>query len=191
MVVRFYFGAISPYSWFAAERIRDLLPGARWRPVFAGGLFRSVGRVSWGLTSQREERMVECQRRSAAHGLGSIKWPEGWPGNDVLPARAMVVADRNGQLVRFALAAMRACFREGRDITQADVLVSLADAAGMNGPDLLQQTEEPAIKEALRAINDEAVVAGVTGVPTVWVDGEVFWGDDRLAEAVAHAAVPR
>lgn len=135
--------------------------------------------------------MVECQRRSAAHGLGSIKWPEGWPGNDVLPARAMVVADRNGQLVRFALAAMRACFRQGRDITQADVLVSLADAAGMNGRDLLQQTEEPAIKEALRAINDEAVVAGVTGVPTVWVDGEVFWGDDRLAEAVAHAAVPR
>jgi 2-hydroxychromene-2-carboxylate isomerase len=188
-MVRFYFGTISPYSWFAAERIRDLLPGAQWRPVFAGGLFRSVGRVTWGLTSEREERMVDCQRRAAAHGLGSINWPQGWPGNDVLPARAMVVADRNGQLVPFALSAMRACFRAGRDITQPEVLVELADAAGMDGSELLLQTAEPAVKETLRAINDEAVAAGVIGVPSVCVDGEVFWGDDRLTEAAAHAAV--
>jgi 2-hydroxychromene-2-carboxylate isomerase len=191
MVVRFYFGTISPYSWFAAERILDLLPGARWRPVFAGGLFRSVGRVTWGLTSEREERMVDCQCRAAAHGLGSIKWPEAWPGNDVLAARAMVVADRNGLLGPFALSAMRACFREGRDITQPDVLATLADAAGMDGSELLEQTEMPAVKDALRAINDEAVAAGVIGVPSVWVGGEVFWGDDRLTEAAAHAAVPR
>jgi 2-hydroxychromene-2-carboxylate isomerase len=187
MMVRFYFGTISPYSWFAAERIRDLLPDARWRPVFAGGLFRSVDRVTWGLTSEREERMDECQRRAAAHGLGSIRW---WPGNDVLAARAMVVAERNGRLVPFALSAMRACFREGRDITQPEVLLELADAASMEGSELLQQTEKPAVKETLRAINDEAVAAGVIGVPSICVDGEVFWGDDRLTEAAAHAAVP-
>lgn len=81
---RFYFGAISPYSWFAAERIVDLVPEAQWRPVFAGGLFRSAGRVSWGVTSRREERMADCQRRAAEHCLGPIAWPDGWPGNDVL-----------------------------------------------------------------------------------------------------------
>jgi 2-hydroxychromene-2-carboxylate isomerase len=190
MVARFYFGTISPYSWFAAERIGGLIPGAQWRPVFAGGLFRSVGRVTWGLTPERDERMAQCQRRAAAHGLGSIKWPEGWPGSDVLPARAMVVADRHGLLVPFALSAMRAGFRDGRDITQPDVLAAVADAAGIDGSELLEQVEVPAVKEALRASNDEAVAAGVIGVPSVWVGGEVFWGDDRLTEAAAHAAVP-
>src|SRR5579862_4477910 len=57
MEARFYFGVISPYSWFAAERIGDLLPEARWRPVFAGGLFRSVHRGSWGTTPQRAARI--------------------------------------------------------------------------------------------------------------------------------------
>lgn len=183
MPARFYFGAISPYSWFAAERIGELIPAAAWRPVFAGGLFRSVGRESWGLTPEREERLEDCRRRAVAHGLGPIRWPAGWPGNDVLTARAIVAADRDGQLVAFALEAMRACFREGQDITQPDVLASVADAVGLSGAQLVDRAQTTEVKDALRAINDEAVDAGVVGVPSVWVDGAVFWGDDRLDEA--------
>jgi 2-hydroxychromene-2-carboxylate isomerase len=185
---RFYFGTISPYSWFAAERIERLIPGVRWRPVFAGGLFRSVGRVSWGTTPERPARLQDCQRRAQAHGLGPIRWPDGWPGNDVLPARALVAADQGGRLVPLALAAMRACFREGRDISRPDVLASVAREAGLDGEALLDRAQTPEVKDALRAINDEAVAAGVIGVPTVWVEGEVFWGDDRLEEAAARVA---
>ncbi len=187
METRFYFGAISPYSWFAAERIGQVLGQARWRPVFAGGLFRSAGRTSWGLTPERAERMADCQRRAASRGLGPISWPEHWPGNDILPARVMVASDYAGQLVPFALAAMRACFREGRDITQADVLASVADSVGLSGSQLISEAQTPAIKGQLRAINDEAIAAGVVGVPSVWVAGTVFWGDDRLDQAAAHA----
>jgi 2-hydroxychromene-2-carboxylate isomerase len=183
MPVRFYFGAISPYSWFAAERIGELIPQAVWRPVFAGGLFRSVGRTSWGLTPEREEGLEDCRRRAAAHGLGEIRWPEGWPGNDVLSSRAILAAGHEGKLVPFALAAMRACFREGLDITQADVLVSAADAVGLDGTRLLDHAATPAIKDELRAITDQAVAARVIGVPSVVVRSEVFWGDDRLHEA--------
>jgi 2-hydroxychromene-2-carboxylate isomerase len=186
MPPRFYFGAISPYSWFAAERIGELIPNAEWRPVFAGALFRSVGRTTWGLTPQREERIADCERRAAAHGLGPISWPQGWPGNDVLPARAMLAADRDGRLIPFALAAMRACFGEGRDITQPGELAAVAAISGMDVPRLLEQTQEPEIKDALRAVNAEAVAAGVIGVPSVVVDGEVFWGDDRLSEAASR-----
>jgi 2-hydroxychromene-2-carboxylate isomerase len=191
MEARFYFGTISPYSWFAAERIGDLIPEAQWRPVFAGGLFRSAGRVSWGITEERAQRMADCQRRAVAHGLGPIRWPDGWPGNDVLPARAMVVADGTGKLDVLALAAMRACFRDGRDITQAEVLASVADAAEIDGAELIERTQAPAIKEALRGINQEAIAAGVIGVPSVWVNGELYWGDDRLDEAAALASSGR
>jgi 2-hydroxychromene-2-carboxylate isomerase len=186
--VRFYFGTISPYSWFAAERISALIPDAEWRPVFAGALFRSVGRVTWGLTAEREQRMADCQRRAEAHGLRRIKWPDGWPGNDVLPARAMVVAAQEGQLLSLALAAMRACFVEGRDITAPEVLAGVADSTGLDGSRLIEHAQAPNVKEELRAINDEAVASGVIGVPTVCIDGRVIWGDDRLDEAAAYAS---
>jgi len=186
--VAFYFGAISPYSWFTAERIGAVLPQASWRPVFAGGLFRAVGRVSWGLTEERDERIADCERRAARHGLGPMRWPEGWPASDVLTARAMVAADREGQLVPFALAAMRTCFRRGADITRPEVLGAVAAGCGLDGARLLEATEDPEVKAALRASNDEAVAAGVIGVPTVVVAGEPFWGDDRLDEATDRAA---
>lgn len=188
MDARFYFGAISPYSWFAAERIGELLPDARWVPVFAGGLFRSAGRVSWGITGDRETGIADCERRAEQHGLGPMRWPEGWPANDVLTARAMVAAEREGRLVAFALAAMRACFRDGADTTRPEAVAEVAAAAGLDGVALLEAAGSAPVKEALRANNDEAVAAGVIGVPTVVVDGEAFWGDDRLDEAAARAA---
>lgn len=79
----FFFGAMSPYSWLAAERIERLLPQARWRGVLAGGLFKANGRVSWGLTERRMEGMAACEERASAHGLGPIRWPEPWPTSDL------------------------------------------------------------------------------------------------------------
>jgi 2-hydroxychromene-2-carboxylate isomerase len=67
---RFFFGAMSPYSWFAAEPIDGLIPEARWIPVFAGALFRANGRGTWGLTERREAGLADCEARAAAHGLG-------------------------------------------------------------------------------------------------------------------------
>ena len=55
---------MSPYSWFAAERIGTLLPHADWRPVFAGGLFKAGGRESWGLTEQRAAGLADCEARA-------------------------------------------------------------------------------------------------------------------------------
>jgi len=71
----FFFGAMSPYSWFAAERIGTLLPDAEWRPVFAGGLFKACGRVSWGLTEDRATKLADCQARARAYGLGTGPQP--------------------------------------------------------------------------------------------------------------------
>ena len=66
----FYFGAMSPYSWLAAERVEELLGPVRWRPVFAGGLFKACGRTSWGLTNDRTAGIMACEARAAVRGLG-------------------------------------------------------------------------------------------------------------------------
>jgi 2-hydroxychromene-2-carboxylate isomerase len=95
MLPLFFFGAMSPYSWFAAERIHQLLPQAQWRGVLAGAIFKANGRVSWGLTERRTEGMADCEARAAARGLGPICWPQPWPTSDLLIARAMAFAERS------------------------------------------------------------------------------------------------
>ncbi len=75
---RFYFGAMSPCSWIASERIHAVLPDAEWRPVFAGGLFRASGRISWGLTDRRAARMADCEapaRATLRSRRGSLAGP--------------------------------------------------------------------------------------------------------------------
>jgi 2-hydroxychromene-2-carboxylate isomerase len=191
----FYFGAMSPYSWLAAERIGGVIPGARWQPLFLGGLFKANGRHSWGLDEGREGQMHECERRAAAYGLGSMSWPDPWPTNDLYVARGMTFAASRGELPRYALAAMRAAFLRGTDIGSPEVAVQVGSEIGIEARELEAALADPGVKDELRAATDAAFALGVLGVPTVAVAGELFWGDDRLEEAAVaaaqDAAVPR
>ena len=184
----FFFGAMSPYSWFSAERIDELVPGAEWRPVFAGGLFKASGRTSWGLTERRAAGIADCVARAEVHGLGPIRWPDPWPTLDVGVARAMLLAQREDRLKPFALAAMRLAFLEGGDLGHLAIVEEAGRRAGLDPAELGRTVQGPEIKAALRGATDEALALGVFGVPTVVVDGELFWGDDRLEDAARAAS---
>jgi 2-hydroxychromene-2-carboxylate isomerase len=180
----FYFGAMSPYSWFAAERIEGLLPEARWRGVLAGAVFKANDRTSWGLTDRREAGIADCEQRAAQHGLGPIVWPDPWPTSDLLVARAMTFADSLGRLKPYALAAMRLCFLEGRDLGEPEVVLQAAARSGLNPRELEQAIAGQAVKDALRDLTAEAIDAGVFGVPSIVIGEELYWGDDSLERAV-------
>jgi 2-hydroxychromene-2-carboxylate isomerase len=184
----FYFGAMSPYSWLAAERIEGLLPQARWRGVLAGVVFAAHGRTSWGLTERRAEGLADCEARAEAYGLGPIRWPARWPTSDLLIARGMLVAERRGLLHAFALAGMRMAFRDGADLAERDVVLEAGRRALLDAAELEEGLADVAIKQQLRNLNDEALAAGVFGVPTVIVGGQLFWGDDRLDDAATAYA---
>ncbi len=188
--VDFYFGAMSPFSWLAAERIGGLLPQARWRPVFLGGLFMANGRRSWGVTEEREAQMAECERRARGYGLGEMRWPEPWPTNDLTAARAMMFAGACGRLRELSLAAMRLAFLEGRDLGERANVLEAGERAGIAAVALESALAEDWVKVGLRAQTAEAGERGVFGVPTLAVEGELFWGDDRLEQAAAAAAEP-
>ncbi len=211
MPPRFYFGAMSPYSWFAAERIGRLLPEAHWRGVLAGAVFKQNGRTSWGLTERRAEGIADCEARAAQHGLGPIQWPESWPTSDLLIARAMAfceappepdgraaeretphgVASGDSPLRTFALAAMRLAFLEGRDLGELDAVLEAGRRSGVEEDRLRAALAEQRVKDTLRATTDEALALGVFGVPTVLVGEQLFWGDDRLEDATAAFAPSR
>jgi 2-hydroxychromene-2-carboxylate isomerase len=187
---RFFLGAMSPYSWFAAERIERVLPDARWRGVFAGALFKANDRVSWGITDRRAEGIADCNRRAAEHGLGPIQWPELWPTNDLLVARGMIYAERDGLLKQFALTAMRLCFLEGADLGEQQVVLEAGERVGLSRAELERALKDSSVKQGLRDANEEALAAGVFGVPTVVVGGQLYWGDDRLLEAAEAYGSP-
>lgn len=179
----FYFGAMSPYSWFAAERIGTLLPEACWRGVLAGAVFKANGRTSWGLTDERERGIADCERRAAAHGLGPIRWPDPWPTSDLKVARAMMHAEALGALQGFALAAMRLSFQEGADLGELDVVLEAARRAGLDASRTAEAIGSEAVKRELRERTDDALAAGVFGVPTVVIGEDLYWGDDTLERA--------
>src|SRR5438045_7671115 len=114
----FYFGAMSPYSWLAAERIDEVLPTAHWRGVLTGVIHAAHGRVSWGRTEDRERGLADCELRAGERGLGPLHWPEDWPSHDLVVTRAMLYAEQQGELRPYGLAAMRLAVQHCRSVTE-------------------------------------------------------------------------
>jgi 2-hydroxychromene-2-carboxylate isomerase len=188
----FYFDLGSPYAYLSAERVNGLFAEAElevpeWQPILLGGLFKRFGRSSWGLGPGREDGIRECERRASAYGLPPIAWPEGWPGNYLYAMRAATFAKEIGKTVSFSLAAFRQAFAAGRDLSEPDNVMLAAAAAEMHPRAIATAVERDAIKARLRQATDHAGDLGVRGVPSVIVDGQVFWGDDRLGDALAAA----
>ena len=189
----FYFDLGSPYAYLTAERISGLFTDAEleqpeWQPILLGGLFQRFGRDSWGNGSEREDGMAEVERRAAEYGLTRIAWPEPWPGNILFAMRVATFAKQTGRTVSFALAAFRQAFAAGRDLSEHDNVLIAAAACELHPNAVAKAAGARSVKDALREATDQAGELGVIGVPSLVVGGEVFWGDDRLEEAVEAAS---
>ena len=191
--VTFYFDLGSPYAYLTAERISGLFTDAEleqpeWQPILLGGLFQHFGRDSWGKGPQREDGIAEVERRAAEYGLARLAWPEPWPGNMLFAMRVATFAKQTGRTVSFALAAFRQQFAAGRDLSEHDNVLIAAAACELHPNAVSKAAGTQTVKDALREATDVAAERGVIGVPSLVVGDEVFWGDDRLEEAVEAAS---
>jgi len=189
----FYYDLGSPYAYLSAERISGLFNEAEleqpeWQPILLGGLFRQFEGGSWALTEARAEGIAEIERRAAEYGLAPIVWPEPWPGEMLHAMRVATFAKQTGRTIAFSLAAFRQQFAAGKDLTDPDNVMIAAAACELHPRALESAVKTSIVKDALREATDAAAAAGVFGVPSVRVGEEVFWGDDRLEEAVEAAA---
>jgi 2-hydroxychromene-2-carboxylate isomerase len=191
----FYYDFSSPYSYLAAERISGLFAEAggeqpEWQPISFGHLLAAIERRPWSWEEDRRADFAEIQRRADERGLPEVRYPEGWPRESwsVLPARAAIYAKESGRVVSFSLAAFRQHFVAGRDLSDIDNVLIAAAACELHPNAVTKGIETSAVKGGLKGATDEAVKRGVIGIPTVAVGGELFWGDDRLEEAVKAAS---
>ena len=189
----FFYDLGSPYAYLAAERIHGVFEGAgaeppAWQPVLLGALFQRFDRDSWANGPDRDDGLREVERRAQAYGLPPIRWPEPFPGNTLFAMRVATFATEIGRGVSLPLAAFRQAFAAGRDLSERDNVLIAAASAELHPRALQAAVERDSIKARLKEATQDAGDAGVSGVPSVLVGDEVFWGDDRLEEAAIAAA---
>jgi 2-hydroxychromene-2-carboxylate isomerase len=184
----FYFDFNSPFTYLASERIGDLIPAAKWKPFAYPILLNQIGKLEEALARDPRAALQSASPRAAERGLPPLKPPAGWPRDtwSLAPLRAALFADEHGRLKEFTAAAFRTLFVESRSLAELENLRDAAREAGLEPDDVEQATQRPDIKQRLKDHTDEALARGVTGIPTIAIGDELFWGDDRLEEAASR-----
>jgi 2-hydroxychromene-2-carboxylate isomerase len=187
--VTFCFDIGSPFAYLAAERIPTLIPEPiEWQPVLLGGLFKLTGRSSWALGDheRRQAGMAEIERRAQSYGLPPLHWPDPWPTDYLIAMRAVTYAFTIGKGREFTLQAFRNAFQHGRDLSITANVLHAGERVGIDRDRLITATSDPMITQSLPRATEAAFQHGVRGVPTIAIDDELYWGDDRIEDAAAH-----
>jgi 2-hydroxychromene-2-carboxylate isomerase len=190
----FYYDFSSPYSYLTAERISGAFAEAgleqpEWQPISFGHLLKHSGRRPWSFEQDRAADLEEIQRRAVERGLPRVLYPDGWPIEDysIVPARAGAYAKESGRVVCFSLAMFRQVFAAGRRLSDPETVLLAGAACELHPKAITKALETSSVKQGLQRATQGAIELGVEGIPTIAVGDELFWGDDRLADAVAAA----
>jgi 2-hydroxychromene-2-carboxylate isomerase len=192
--MEFWFEFASTYSYVAAGRIEQLARAAavevRWRPFLLGPIFAKQGwnDSPFNLYPAKGAYMWrDMERLCSRYGL-PFKRPSAFPRNGVRAARVALLGAEAAWGPGFVEAVYRANFGDDRDIGDPELLVLLVDEQGVDGRGILAQAESPEWKPRLREQTERAEKLGIFGAPTFVVGTELFWGSDRLEEALELAA---
>ena len=188
----FFYEFASTYSYITAMRIAPLTQAAgvtvRWRPFLLGPIFKQQGwdTSPFNLYPAKGRYMVrDCERQCAALGI-KFRLPDPFPQNTLTAARVALAALAEGWGEDFSRAVYRAQFAEGRQIASPDVIREIVRDLGHDDA-VLARAQSDAIKQELRATTEEAQRLGIFGAPSFVAGDELFWGNDRLEQALAHA----
>ncbi len=184
--IDFWFDFTSPYAYIASHLVEGLeqrtgRPVA-WRPMLLGAVFKITGQtplVEVPLKGAYSKR--DFMRSARLHGV-ALSLPDNFPIGTVAACRAYYwVADRDPLQARaLARALYKAYFAERRDIASPAAVVGVAQSVGVDPAALGAALEDPAVKERTKREVDAAIAAGVFGSPYFVVEGEPFWGVDRM-----------
>ena len=184
--IDFYFDFSSPYGYLAANRIDEI--GARhgrdvtWHPILLGAVFKTTGQQPLTTIPVKGDYAKHDMERQARLFGVPFEWPSRFPIASTAACRAFyATAEKDTALAkRLALALYDAFFAKNEDISSPDVTLDVAQRLGIDRTALAASLNDPVLKDRLRSEVDAAIACGVFGSPYIVVDGEPFWGSDRL-----------
>jgi len=187
--VDYYFSPISPWTYLGHARFAEMAQrygaAVKVKPVDFGKIFP----VSGGLplpkrAPQRQAyRLVELKRFRDHLKLPLNLQPKFFPAPGDLAAQFIIAAGHAGgsdAAMKLAGAVQRACWAEERNIADAETLAAICKEQGMNAAEIAAAAQTDAVKAEYEGYTQEAIDRGVFGAPSYVIDGEIFWGQDRL-----------
>lgn len=188
--VEFLFDFGSPNAFFARRVIPDIerRTGVTFEPVpvLLGGIFKATGNQSpvqayANIKNKLEYEMLEMERFRKRHHITDFKMNPFFPVNTLNLMRMAVAAEQEGRLPAFMDAMFRHMWVEPKKMDDPAVVKAALTESGFD-PALLERAQAPDIKAKLIANTKSAVARGAFGIPTFFVDGEIYFGKDRLRD---------
>lgn len=191
MKLEFWYDFASTYSYLSAMRIEPLAATSGidivWRPFILGPIFKAQGWTSspFNIYPAKGRYMVrDLERVAAARGL-PFAMPAQFPASSLLACRVALVGEPQGWTPHFSKSVYTAQFAHRLDIGDPQTLTDILDCLGVDSSAIIAQAGAQPVKDALRHRTAQAEQHGIFGAPSfVTPDGELFWGDDRLEQAL-------
>ncbi|MFT5507305.1 MAG: 2-hydroxychromene-2-carboxylate isomerase [Hyphomicrobiaceae bacterium] len=189
--VDFIFDFASPNAYMTHKALAGITQrtGAtvNYIPCLLGGIFKSTGNQAPFVTfanvkGKQEYNKLENERFIAKYNLTAYKMNPHFPMSTVALMRGLIVAEGTGQKDAYIEAVLKAMWEDGENMADNDVAIHVLSAAGLDGPAIIKKTQDPTVKGKLIENTEAAVARGAFGIPTFFVDGEMFFGKERLAQ---------
>jgi 2-hydroxychromene-2-carboxylate isomerase len=184
--IEFWFDFASGYAYFAVLEIEGLAQrhgrSVRWRPFTLGTAFKVTGAQGLSRTPLKREYARRDWQRLARLKAVPFNLPADHPKAGLPAIRAFYAVDRQDTraAARLARQMIASYFSEGLDTDDPRAIARLASVLGIDPDVILTGVSDREIKALARRHCEEAVARGVFGSPWIFVDGEPFWGNDRL-----------
>jgi 2-hydroxychromene-2-carboxylate isomerase len=196
--IEFWFEFASNYSYLSVMRIEQEAArhgvAIEWRPFLLGPIFKSFG---WSTspfvlqTWKTEYVWRDMERECRKYGL-AFRRPTAFPRSSLLPARVALIGAEQPWMGEYCRRVMQLSFAADQDIDSAACMGEVLTQLGLGAQEIIDQAQHETNKLRLRHQTDLAKAKGVFGAPTFFVGGEMFWGNDRLDDALgACLSIPR
>ena len=189
--LEFIFDFASPNAYLAYQALGPVLEatGAELviTPCLLGGIFKATSNQApmvafGGVKGKMDYEMLEVRRFIARHQLSAFKMNPHFPLNSIHAIRGLIAAQAAGVGSAYLEAVLKGFWEDGLKMDDMAVIAEVLTRAGLDGPALMAATAEPEVKATLAANTDAAVARGVFGIPSFFVQGELYFGKDRLGQ---------
>lgn len=188
-LIEFVFDFASPNAYLVWQVLPDLAQrhdaDLQIVPCLLGGLFRLTGNQApfsafAGIKGKLDYENLEMHRFITRHGLTRFHMNPHFPVNTLLLMRGLVAARHRGEEAAYLAAGLTAMWEDGLKLDDPATIATVLDNAGLDSKAILAATQDPEIKAELVASTETAAARGAFGIPTLFVDGEIYFGKERL-----------
>lgn len=193
MKLEFWFEFASTYSYPAAMRIEALAANRgvsiSWRPFLLGPIFQQQGwkNSPFNIYPVKGQYMWRDMERICERAQIPLRKPSVFPRNGLLAARVACANAEATWLPNFVRAIYQANFAADAEISNPEVVARCLSELGQDAAAILEAAQTPAAKDKLKSSTAEAMERGIFGAPSIVVGRELFWGNDRLEDALEWA----